>query len=136
MAAFPAAGPGMTLRGWLSALRRRARGLRDTPTHALFRADEIEQVKQAYLSSGGGAGPAWEPLRDAHMVLPDWFEHDLDPYGEAYARQQHRLWQLMAGVDEDYDADQHEKEAPWGDIDAVRLPGFYVRRDAAAVTSA
>jgi len=101
-----------------------------------FEPEDIERVRRTYFETGGASGSAWEPLRDAHMRLPAWFRHDLDPYGDEYLAQQHRLWRLVAGVERDYDVEHDEKEADWSAVDAVRAPGFYMRRDAAAVVSA
>lgn len=123
-------------------LRRRAgrayrRWLRGLPEeHPWFWPEEIESLRATFYGSESGAGPAWDPFRHAHMVLPEWFRHGLDPWSEAYREQQLRLWSLIAGIGEPYDPHRHEKEAPWGDIDAVRQPGYYRRRDPAAVAAA
>ena len=114
--------------------RRWARGVRDE--HVWFRPEDIESLRATFYASGSGAGPEWEPFLHAHMRLPDWFQHGLDPWSPSYRDQQLRLWSLVAGVDELYEPHRHEKEAPWGDIDAVRQPGYYLRRDPGAVTSA
>jgi 2-polyprenyl-3-methyl-5-hydroxy-6-metoxy-1,4-benzoquinol methylase len=103
---------------------------------AWFGPDDIEDVRRIYFETGGAPGSPWEPLRHAHMRLPDWFRHNLDPYSEGYIAQQHRLWRLVSGVDRDYEVERDEKEAEWGAVDAVRTPGFYVRRDPAAIASA
>ena len=42
----------------------------------------------------------------------------------------------MAGVDREYDIEVDEKEAEWGNVDPVRGPGYYVRRDPSAIESA
>jgi len=103
-----------------------------------FDADQIELVRSTFFGPGacGAPGGPWEPFRHAHMRLPDWFEHGLDPLGEAYAEQQRRLWRLVAGVDRDYDVERDEKEADVGQVDPVRFPGYYVRRDPGAVEAA
>jgi len=101
-----------------------------------FQPGEIEEIRRTYFESGPGEGGPWDRYRDAHMLLPEWFRHGLDPWGDEYASQQQRLWQLVAAVEAPYEAETHEKEVPWGDIDPVRLPGFYTRRDPLAVTSA
>lgn len=103
----------------------------------VFNADQIELVRATYFGEGGSAnGPAWEPFRHAHMTLPAWFVHGLDPLSEAYAEQQQSLWQLVSGVDRPYAAEVDEKEHSWGDVDPVRQPGFYLRRDPTAVHDA
>ena len=128
-----------------SRLRRRALGalarlaprrVRLADPGVTFEIEDIEQIRKTYFETGAAPGSAWEPLRDAHMRLPEWFRHGLDPYSDAYLCQQHRLWQQVAAVERDYDIEQDEKEADWGSIDPVRTPGFYVRRDAAAIVSA
>jgi len=106
-------------------------------TTGFFRADDIDWVCDTYFTQGMAAGTMWHRvMRDAHMTLPDWFQPGLDPWSEAYAEQQHRLWQLVAGVDRPYEPDVDEKEYDWGNIDPVRSPGFYVRRDPQAVSAA
>lgn len=102
----------------------------------MFRAEEIDALSRIYAESGDGAGSAWDPYRHAHMELPDWFDADLDPWSEDYAAQQHRLWRLVTGHERDYDAPRDEREFGWGDVDPVRLPGFYQRRDPGAVRAA
>ena len=102
-----------------------------------FRADDIGWITDTYFTQGVGPGTPWaQALSHAHMELPTWFRHDLDPFSLAYAEQQHRLWQLISGVERPYEAAIDEKEHSWGDIDPVRSPGFYGRRDALAVSSA
>jgi len=126
-------------------LRRRARATlrRLVPSRvapadpgAWFGPDDIEEVRRIYFETHGAPGSAWEPLRHAHLRLPDWFRHDLDPYGDEYLAQQHRLWRIVAGVDRDYEVERDEKEHDWGPVDAVRTPGYYVRRDPGAIASA
>lgn len=109
---------------------------RSRPEEVTFEPEDIERVRRTYYDTGGAAGSAWAPLRDAHLRLPDWFRHDLDPWSDEYRGQQHRLWQLVAGIDRPYDVALDEKEADWGAIDPVRTPGFYARRDAGAIASA
>lgn len=70
------------------------------------------------------------------MVLPDWFEHGLDPWSAAYAAQQHRLWALVVGVDRAYSVESDEQDTGWDNADPIRLPGYYQRRDAQAIDSA
>ena len=102
----------------------------------LFRADEIGWICETYFKDGTGPGTPWDALRQAHMELPDWFQRGLDPLSSAYAEQQHRLWQLVCGIDRRYEPEIDEKEHDWGDIDPVRLPGYFVRRDPQAVSAA
>ena len=130
---------------WRARLKRRVRALLGMPSRMPpsgiaprehFAPEEIGRICETYFRDGTGPGTPWDALRHAHMTLPDWFERGLDPLGEAYAAQQHRLWKLVAGVDEDYDPGVHEKEHSWGDIDPGRTPGFYGRRDPEAIAAA
>jgi SAM-dependent methyltransferase len=120
----------------LRAVRRRLRPPPPPPEPITFDARDIDEICRVYRECGGSASPAWEPYRHAHMVLPEWFEQGLDPWGPAYAEQQHRLWRLMAGVERDYEPEVDETEFGWEGVDPVRQPGFYRRRDAQAIHSA
>jgi SAM-dependent methyltransferase len=103
----------------------------------VFTVEQIPIVQSTYFSDPGPIeGGPWDALRDAHLALPDWFVHGLDPYEPEYAQQQHRLWQLVAGVERGYDVEVDEKEADWGEVDAIRRPGYYVRRDPGAIAAA
>ncbi len=121
-------------------IRRALRGSRGEPAAGrsprYFDAAEIGRICEIYNTEGTAQGTSWDALRDAHMRLPDWFRHGLDPLSPDYVAQQHRLWQLIAGVERPYDPEIDEKEHSWGDIDPVRTPGFFVRRDPAAIESA
>lgn len=119
----------------ISALRRLLSTGSAASVPVTFGADEIEGVMQAYYGRGSDpeAARRWDALRDAHMRLPAWFDASLDPWGTAYFAQQVKLWQLMAGVDDDYDPERHEADVGWEDVDPVRRPGYYIRRDPDAV---
>jgi SAM-dependent methyltransferase len=125
---------------WCGGLKRRVRsalGLRiGTPDGQWFEPTDIDRITEAFFRCESPSDKAWDALRDAHMRLPPGFTHGLDPFGVAYAEQQHRLWQLIAGVDRPYDPEIDEKEHSWGDVDPIRTPGFFVRRDRAAIDSA
>ncbi len=123
--------------GWRAALgrlRRRLRGADDAGVW--FDADEIAEVHRVYAASGSVAGGPWDRYRDAHLRLPAWFRPGLDPWSEDYARQQHRLWALVAGVERDYRAEVDEQDVGWDDADPIRRPGYYQRRDPLAVATA
>jgi SAM-dependent methyltransferase len=119
-----------------SLLGRRVGKFRSDDAKMWFTAADIDELLRVYQQSVFVPGGPWEAYRDAHMVLPDWFRPGLDPWGEEYAAQQHRLWALVAGVDRPYQPAQDEKEFGWHDADPVRLPGFYARRDRLAISSA
>lgn len=121
---------------WVRRVLRRgaARVVRGAP--AMFDAADIDTVLEAYRVSVAGAGPEWEPYRHAHMRLPDWFDPGLDPWGSAYREQQMRLWRLVTAQDRAYDPSTDEKEVGWDGVDPIRRPGYYLRRDPAAIASA
>lgn len=101
-----------------------------------FGPGDIGLIADTFFTQGPAPNTPWDAWRHAHMKLPDWFHHDLDPLSDAYAEQQHRLWQLVTGIDRPYVAEVDEKEHDLGAIDPVRTPGYYVRRDAQAVAHA
>lgn len=103
---------------------------------AAFELADIAELRRIYYEVGSHEGGPWDAYRHAHMVLPGWFRHGLDPWSEAYAAQQERLWAAIVDSENPYEPARDEKEAPWGDIDPVRRPGFYNRRDPQAVLSA
>ena len=123
-----------------SALRRQWRRRFGPPPEAAseqrFRSDQIDELVRIYTTDGLVQGGRWDPFRHAHMDLPDWFQRGLDPWSPAYAAQQHRLWQLIAGVDGPYDPVRHEIEFGWADVDPIRSPGFFMRRDPLAIVAA
>jgi SAM-dependent methyltransferase len=101
-----------------------------------FRADDVGWICDTFFKQGTGPGTPWDALHHAHMELPDWFQHGLDPFSPAYAEQQHRLWRLVSDVERPYDAATDEKEQSWHQMDPVRTPGWYANRDPAAVSTA
>ena len=127
-----ALGLGRVRRAWRS-WRARARGDED-PTR--YTVEDIDEIRHLYMVVSTAEGSRWDRYRHAHMVLPSWFRHGLDPWCEAYAAQQHRLWALIAGVDRAYSVEADEQDIGWDQADPIRLPGFYQRRDALAITSA
>lgn len=131
-----AQGNPVSLRNRLRARWSRLRAVVPGTAGDWFAADDIAAVHRTYFGDGTAEGGPWDRYRHAHMILPGWFRQGLDPWSAAYAEQQHRLWQLITGIDRPYVAETDELEHPWGDIDPVRQPGFYVRRDPAAVVSA
>jgi SAM-dependent methyltransferase len=97
-----------------------------------FGMADIELLARTFARHDQALGTPWDDFRYAHLELPAWFRHDLEPLSADYARQQQRLWAEIAGVPEPYDPGVHEKEAQWqGDV--VRQPGVYIRRDPEAV---
>jgi hypothetical protein len=101
-----------------------------------FHAADIPLVVKIALDEGVSAGSRYDAFRHAHMLLPEWFELGLDPYSAEYREQQLKLWQLIADVDRPYQPTLDEKEAPLANVDAVRRPGYFIRRDADAVSAA
>jgi len=102
----------------------------------LFDAEQIPRVVDTYFRYGSAVGTPWDEFREAHLRLPSWFRHGLDPLGAQFGEQQLRLWQLIAGVDRPYDPAVDEKEHELHGVDAVRRPGYYIRRDDDAIPSA
>ncbi len=124
------------LRRVLGAWWRKARGI-EAPRRSdeWFAPEQIEELRRTYYELGPAEGGPWDRYRDAHMTLPQWFRRYLDPWSPEYAAQQHRLWSLVTGIESPYLPELHEKEAPWGDIDPIRFPGHYNRRDPRAIAS-
>jgi 2-polyprenyl-3-methyl-5-hydroxy-6-metoxy-1,4-benzoquinol methylase len=81
-------------------------------------------------------GTPWDDFRQAHCVLPDWYRRDLNPFSQAYAAQQERLWSALAGVNRSYQAELDEQDAPLAGVDAIRRPGYFIRRDSESVAAA
>jgi SAM-dependent methyltransferase len=127
---------------WARAVRRRVwRMTGRVPAYAdggeaFFDESEIERVRRTYFEHGSAEGGPWDAYRHAHLRLPAWFRHGLDPWSSAYAEQQQRLWSLITGKERLYDAAVDEKEFGWEGVDPIRRPGFYMRRDDQAITSA
>ena len=121
------------LRRWWRSVSARAAGEADSTR---FLASDAEEVRHVFFEVGSAAGGPWDRFRHAHMVLPDWFQTGLDPWSEAYAAQQHRLWALVVGVDRAYAVESDEQDIGWESADPIRFPGYYQRRDALAVDSA
>jgi SAM-dependent methyltransferase len=102
-----------------------------------FGIDDIPLVHDTYFSGvGPEPGGPWDAFREAHLELPEWFRPGLDPFSPEYVAQQHRLWRLVAGVDREYEVETDEQEAEWGEVDAVRFPGYFKRRDPGAIVAA
>lgn len=123
---------------WRTVARRLVRAVRPPPPPpgVWFETNDIDRLRDLFFSTLSGQGEAWQPYRDAHLRLPAWFQHGLDPWSDAYRDQQLRLWQLISGVNRPYDPAVDETEAPWGDGDVVRSPSYYVRRDPGALVHA
>ena len=101
-----------------------------------FDIDDIPLIANIISEHDIACGSPWDDFRHAHLRLPAWFRHDLDPLSEEYTEQQHKLWSLVAGVSSRYRPEVDELEAPLADVDAVRRPGYFVRRGAEAVAHA
>ena len=98
-----------------------------------FELGDIDLLAKTFAQYDVVRGTPWDDLRLAHLVLPDWFRTGLDPLTDEYRAQKRRLWSQVAGVDRDYVPEIDEKEIPLVDVDAVRRPGFFMRRDQATV---
>lgn len=93
---------------------------------------ELDRAVAAWTASGDGVGPEWDPYRSALFDPPEWFDHALSPFSHEYRAQQLRLWSAVSQFD-GYNADANEQAAEISRFDAVRSPGFFVRRDEAAI---
>jgi 2-polyprenyl-3-methyl-5-hydroxy-6-metoxy-1,4-benzoquinol methylase len=96
---------------------------------------ELDRAVAAWTASGDGVGPEWDPYRTAVFDLPDWYDHSLSPFNDEYRAQQLRLWSEVSQFDR-YNADANEQADEISRFDAVRRPGFYARRDEAAIRTA
>jgi SAM-dependent methyltransferase len=100
-----------------------------------FTIADIDLLCDAFRRSGSATSPAWDDFKDAYLDMPGWIRLDLDPMSEEYAEQQRQLWKVLAGIERDYDPQIDEETSPPHD-DPIRFPGFFLRRDKLAVTSA
>jgi 2-polyprenyl-3-methyl-5-hydroxy-6-metoxy-1,4-benzoquinol methylase len=98
--------------------------------------DDIDLLAETFCEFGVARGTPWDNFRLAHCVLPDWFRLGIDPLSSDYAAQQQRLWSSVTGIERDYLPTIDEKEAPLTEVDAVRRPGYFIRRDADSVEHA
>lgn len=102
----------------------------------IFEVEDIPLIVSVISQHDIAGGSPWDDFRHSHLRLPDWFRHDLDPLSSEYAEQQHKLWSVLAGVSSRYRPEVDEIEAPIGNVDPVRRPGYFVRRDPEAVKNA
>lgn len=102
----------------------------------LFEVEDIPRLVETYFRHGPVPGTPWDEFREAHLRLPNWFRHGLDPLGDEYREQQLRLWQQIAGVKRPYDPAVDEKEHELEGVDAIRRPGYFIRRDDRAIAAA
>jgi 2-polyprenyl-3-methyl-5-hydroxy-6-metoxy-1,4-benzoquinol methylase len=101
-----------------------------------FNIEDIGLISNTYKISGSTPGTEWDRFRHKHLILPDWFKTDLDPLSDDYFQQQMRLWNVISGVDRDYQPWVDESEIPLENVDAIRRPGYYVWRQNGAVKAA
>jgi len=110
-----------------------ARRIKET---GCFTFDDLEVIRSTFEKYDFAPNTPWDYFRDAFLLLPDWFDRNLDPLSEGYFHQQERLWREISGTDAPYDPFRDEKEAPRRNVDAIRFPGFFCRRDPLAVSEA
>ena len=101
-----------------------------------FRVDDIELIAKTYDALGNTPGTVWDQLRGKCLALPEWFEQGLPPLSIAYSEQQMRLWKIISGIDREYSPALDEALEPIADVDAVRRPSYYIRRNRDAVKDA
>lgn len=98
-----------------------------------YNVDDVALLANTHERYDFAPGTPWDDFRGSTLALPDWFRHDLDPMSMEFAEQQHKLWRLLAGVERIYEPVVDEKEAALAEVDAIRFPGHFVRRDPQAV---
>ena len=98
--------------------------------------EELDRMAEVMRLDGASLDGRWGEFAGRVLALPGWFDPTLDPEGEAYRAQQFRLWQEIAGSPAEYSALRDEQTPEVAAFDAIRSPGFYARRDPAALTSA
>jgi 2-polyprenyl-3-methyl-5-hydroxy-6-metoxy-1,4-benzoquinol methylase len=101
-----------------------------------FAIDDIELLVETINKHDVIRGTPWDDFRRAHCVLPSWFSFSLDPFSDEYVTQQHKLWSLFTKISRSYTPLIDEKEAPLANVDAVRRPGYFIRRDSDSVEHA
>jgi SAM-dependent methyltransferase len=101
-----------------------------------FGLDDIDLLVDTFNEFGVARGTPWDDFRIAHCVLPDWFRLGMDPLSSDYAAQQQRFWSTVTGIERDYLPAIDEKEDLLTDVDAVRRPGYFIRREADSVEHA
>ena len=101
-----------------------------------FGLDDIDLLVETLIKFDVVRGTPWDDFRLAHCLLPEWFRIGLDPLSDDYTAQQKRFWSSVTGIDRVYSPTIDEKEAPLADVDAVRRPGYFIRRDPDSVVHA
>src|SRR5882757_6881986 len=100
-----------------------------------FEIEDIELLGRTHQRFDSAPGTPWDDFRGSFLVMPKWFRFDLNPMTEEYARQQHQLWGVLAGVNRGYDP-LIDEATPLGVVDAIRFPGHFQRRDPQAIDQA
>jgi 2-polyprenyl-3-methyl-5-hydroxy-6-metoxy-1,4-benzoquinol methylase len=98
-----------------------------------FTVEDVDLIVQTISQHDIVYGSPWDDFRATNMQLPSWFRTGLDPLSEEYAQQQFKLWSLLTQHERPYAPEIDEKEAPLADVDAVRRPAYYARRDTETV---
>jgi SAM-dependent methyltransferase len=98
-----------------------------------YTLDDIDLIVQTISQHDIVHGSPWDDFRLANLKLPSWFKSGLDPHSDEYAQQQHALWSALTRKERPYDPQIDEKEAPLAEVDAVRRPAYYMRRDSETV---
>jgi len=101
-----------------------------------FEIDDVALLGNTHGRFDFAPNTPWDDFRGSFLVLPKWYRFGLDPMTQEYARQQHHLWATVAGINRDYDPQIDEKEAPLLNVDAIRLPAYFSRRDPEAIEHA
>jgi SAM-dependent methyltransferase len=100
-----------------------------------FTIADIDLLCETFRRFNSATSTPWDNFRDAYLDMPEWIRLDLDPLSQQYAAQQRQSWNVIAGIDRDYDPHIDEETSPPHE-DPIRFPGFFLRRDKDAVSSA
>jgi len=87
-----------------------------------FRIEELDTVATDFQR---GEGERW---RGRSLILPEWFDTNLDPLSPAYYQQMLRLWEAITGR-KGYDPLLNEDTPEIADLDAIYKPAFYASGD-------
>jgi glycosyltransferase involved in cell wall biosynthesis/2-polyprenyl-3-methyl-5-hydroxy-6-metoxy-1,4-benzoquinol methylase len=92
----------------------------------VLKIEDLDRAAEAFQADGTRTGGKWDEFRNCRLVLPDWYDHSLDPFSHEYARQQDRLWRLVTGKLSDYAPEQNEQTPEVSQMDPLVRPGFYL----------
>ncbi|MFZ5705447.1 MAG: class I SAM-dependent methyltransferase [Pseudomonadota bacterium] len=83
-----------------------------------FHMEDLDEVAADFQR---GNGERW---RGRSLILPDWFDTNLDPLDAAYCQQMLRLWEAITAR-KGYDPLLNEDTPEIAELDAIYKPAFY-----------